>query len=59
MPRSASLALPHRPLRLAAGIGIVLGIALLIALVLYAIAAAAAGETGGTRSAVDLPTCWR
>lgn len=55
MPRSASLALPHRPLRLTAAAALAIAIAVLVALVLYAIAAAAAVETGGRRSAVDLP----
>ena len=54
MARFNSLALPRRPQRLAAGVGLALAIALLIALILYSIAAAAAVETGGARSGLDL-----
>lgn len=43
-PRSSSLALPYRPLRLIAGAGIALAIAGLVALVLLAILSTAAGE---------------
>lgn len=54
MPRFNSLTLPDRPLRTAAGIGLALAVALLVALLLYSIAAAAAVETGGARSSVDV-----
>ena len=55
MPRSSELALPHRPLRLAAGAIVGVAVAALVVVILYSIAAAAAVETGGARSAVDLP----
>ncbi len=52
-PRSSSLVLPHRPLRLIAGAGIAAAIAALVALVLLAILATAAGEPS-RQSRVDL-----
>ncbi len=55
MARFNSLVLPRRPLRLIAGTVVAIAVAVLIALVLYSIAAAAAVETGGARSGVDLP----
>ena len=55
LPRSSELALPRRPLRLIIAAALAVGIAALVALLLYAIAAAAALETGGRRSALDLP----
>lgn len=54
MARFNSLALPRRPQRIAAGVGLALAITLIIGLILYSIAAAAAVETGGARSGVDL-----
>ena len=48
------LALPYRPVRIAAAIGLALAIVGLIALVLWAILAAAAGSEG-TVSRIDLP----
>lgn len=55
MRRSSSLTLPHRPLRIAAGGGIALAIALLIGLVLYAIASAATTEPTAARATIDVP----
>jgi thiamine transport system permease protein len=52
-PRSSSLVLPRRPLRLIAGAGIAATIAALVALVLLAILATAAGEPS-RQSSVDV-----
>jgi len=56
MPRllPSSSALPYRPLRLAAGAAVGIGIAGLIVLVLWSIATTAASEPGG-QSRVDVP----
>jgi thiamine transport system permease protein len=53
--RSSSRELPDRPGRIAAAAAVSVAIAALVALLLYSIAAAAAVETGGTRSFVDIP----
>ena len=47
------LTLPHRPLRIAAGVTLAAAIATLIGLVLWAILAAATGGAGGSR--IDIP----
>lgn len=54
LPRSSKLGLPYRPLRLIAGAGIALAIALLVALVLLAILGTAAAEPASRKSSVDL-----
>lgn len=54
MPRSSDLALPRRPLRLAAAAAIALLITALVVAVLSAIAGAASEQIGGTTSRIDV-----